>query len=69
MYMHPEMNRLIAAQRIAELHAQADIDRLALSARRARQAEPAGVARWRWLRLRRLAPVRPAVSYPAPRNA
>lgn len=68
MYTHPEMARLVAGQRIHEMHARADADRRALQARKARRSARTRVARWPWLGRRRMAG-RPAIGYPVPRNA
>jgi hypothetical protein len=68
MIMHPEISRLVAAQRIQEMQAQAAADRLAAQVRRDRPSSRRWVARLP--RLSRLRIARPLpVRSPAPRKA
>lgn len=67
MYRHPEMARMICAQRIQEFHARAEADRLVAQARSGRRPGRSWTARI--FRLARRATVRrPALGYPAPRK-
>lgn len=67
MYMHPEMARIISAQRVQEMHARAEADRQMAQARSARRSGHPWAARFSWL-ARRASARRPAAGYPAPRN-
>jgi len=66
--MHPEISRLIAAQRVQEMQAQAAADRLAAQVRRDRPSSRRWVDRLPWLNRRRIARPLP-VGAPAPRKA
>jgi hypothetical protein len=55
MTTHPEITRLIAAERVRELHAQATADRLAAQVRRSRPHRRSWLARLPKLHGRRIA--------------
>ena len=67
MYTHPETARLLTAQRVQEMHAQAHVHRLAVQARSARRP----VRNWlAWLpRLSSDRSMRRPAVYPEPRRA
>jgi len=68
MYTHPEISRVIAAQRSREIQAKAEVYRQVAEARAARRPGRARTPRLRWLARRPFAR-RPAVAYASPRNA
>lgn len=68
MFTHPEIARIIAAQRSQELRAQAEASRQIAEARAVRRSGRAPTARFRWL-AGRISARRRAVGYPSARNA
>ena len=68
MYTHPEISRVIAAQRSREFQARAEAYRQVAEARAARRSDRARTPRLRRL-VRRTIARRPAVAYASPRNA
>jgi hypothetical protein len=69
--MHPEISRMIAAQRSQEIQAKAEAFRQVAEARAARAARRADRPRRVWLRwpVRARSARRPAVAYSSARNA
>jgi hypothetical protein len=65
MYLHPEVSRLIAAQRIQDKRARAEAGRMAAMARSPRSAARAWAVRLPWLRRSPIAR-RGAAGYPVP---
>jgi len=68
MYVHPEIARIIAAQRSHEIQVNAEASRQIAEARAARRSDRARTVRFGWL-ARRTTARRPAVVYSSPRNA
>lgn len=68
MYTHPEISRIIAAQRSREIQAKAEASRQVAEARAARRSDRARTPRLRWL-ARRSGPRRPAAVYSSAQNA
>lgn len=67
MYTNPEMSRLVAAERVRDMHARAEADRRVHQARQARRSGRTRVVRLAWLSRRRAAR-RPAAGYPEPQE-
>ncbi len=67
MYTNPEMSRLVAAERIRDMHAQAEASQRVHQARLARRPARTPVVRLAWLSRRRAAH-RPAAGYPEPQE-
>jgi len=68
MFMHPEIMRVVAAQRSQDMQAKAGASRRIAEARAARRSDRARTARFRWL-ARRTTARRPAIVYSPQRDA